>query len=102
MTRAVLRAALSSFGMDAPMVQRFRRRARGRRRRRVSFAERYRKPLQIALAVVVSVSVLGTGYAVLLNSKFSNILTFSTDDIKNRPDPDKGRSLNVLVLGADK
>jgi len=84
------------------MVQRFRRRARGRRRRRVSFAERYRKPLQIALAVVVSVAVLGTGYAVLLNSKFSNILTFSTDDIKNRPDPDKGRSLNVLVLGADK
>jgi LCP family protein required for cell wall assembly len=68
----------------------------------VSFAERHRKLIQISLALVVSISVVGTGYAALLNSKFANIIKFSTGDIKNRPDPDKGRSLNVLVLGADK
>lgn len=84
------------------MVYRYRRRARGRRRRRVSFFERYRQPLRVLLAAVVVVSVVGTGYAALLNSKFGNILRFSTEQIKNRPDPDKGRSLNVLLLGVDK
>jgi LCP family protein required for cell wall assembly len=84
------------------MVHRYRRRARGRRRRRVSFQERHRRPIRATLAVVISLSVLSTGFAVLLNSKFSNILQFNTDSIKNRPDPDKGRALNVLVLGVDK
>jgi LCP family protein required for cell wall assembly len=84
------------------MDHRDRGRVRGRRRRKVSFTERHRRLIQISLAVVVSIAVMGTGYAALLNSKFDNIIQFSTRDIKNRPDPDKGRSLNVLVLGADK
>ena len=84
------------------MTDRFRRPARGRRIRRLSFLERHRRPIRASLVAVISLAVLSTGFAVLLNSKFSNILQFSTDDIKNRPDPDKGRALNVLVLGVDK
>ena len=64
--------------------------------------ERHRLLLRIVTIVVVSISLLGTGYAALLNSKFGNIARFETSQIKNRPDPDKGRSLTVLVLGADR
>jgi LCP family protein required for cell wall assembly len=68
----------------------------------VTIVDRYQRPIRVALIVIVSVAVLSTGFAVMLNSKFSNILQFNTDSIKNRPDPDEGRSLNVLVLGVDK
>jgi LCP family protein required for cell wall assembly len=74
----------------------------GRRRRHVPFIERYRLVLRTALIVTISLAVIGTGYAALLNSKFGNIARFNTDQIQNRPDPDKGRALNVLVLGADR
>src|SRR5690349_15248294 len=78
------------------------RRPAGRRRRHVPFHERYRVLLRSVLIVVVSVAVVGSGYAALLNSKFGNIARFSTDQIQNRPDPDKGRALTVLVLGVDR
>lgn len=84
------------------MVYRYRRRVRGRRKRRLSFMERHRFLIRATLTLVVSVSLLGTGYAALLNSTFGNIARFSTDQIQNRPDPDKGRALNVLLLGSDK
>jgi hypothetical protein len=84
------------------MAYRNGRSAPGRRRRHVPFVERYRLPLRIAIVVAISVVVAGTGYAALLNSKFGDIARFRTDQIQNRPDPDKGRSLNILVLGADK
>jgi LCP family protein required for cell wall assembly len=79
-----------------------RRPSPGRRRRHVPFVERYRLLLRTLLIGIISVAVLGSGYAALLNSKFGNIARFSTDQIQNRPDPDKGRALNVLVLGVDR
>lgn len=84
------------------MAHRYRRPSPGRRRRHVPFTERYRLLLRTLAVAVISVAVLGSGYAALLNSKFGNIARFSTDQIQNRPDPDKGRALNVLVLGVDR
>ncbi len=84
------------------MAYRNGRSARGRRRRHVPFLERYRLLVRTTIVVVVSVALAGTGYAALLNSKFSDIATFGTDEIQNRPDPDEGRALNVLVLGVDR
>ena len=74
----------------------------GRRRRHVPFFERYRLLLRTVTILVISVAVAGTGYAALLNSKFGDIAKFQTDEIQNRPDPDEGRALNVLVLGVDR
>ena len=74
----------------------------GRRRRHVPFVERYRLLLRTVMVVVISLAVAGTGYAALLNSKFGDIPRFGTEEIQNRPDPDKGRALNVLVLGVDR
>lgn len=76
-------------------------------RRVVLSAERWRalmhaRSLKVIGIVVATVIVSCTGYAALLNSKFGNIAQFDTHQIQNRPDPDKGRSLNVLVLGADR
>lgn len=84
------------------MAYRNGRSPRGRRRRHVPFFERYRLLLRTVLVVAISVAVVGTGYAALLNSKFSDIAKFGTDEIQNRPDPDEGRALNVLVLGVDR
>ncbi|MFL6089448.1 MAG: LCP family protein [Aeromicrobium sp.] len=84
------------------MADRTRRPSPGRRRRHVPFTERYRVVLRSVLILVVSIAVLGSGYAALLNSKFGNIARFSTDQIQNRPDPDKGRALTVLLLGVDR
>lgn len=84
------------------MALRIRRPVRGRRRRHVPFTERYRVLVRTLFIGLISIAVLGSGYAVLLNSKFSSIAQFSTDQIQNRPDPDKGRALTVLVLGVDR
>ena len=84
------------------MAYRNGRPAGGRRRRHVPFVERYRLLLRTVAIVVISVVVAGAGYAALLNSKFGDIARFTTDEIQNRPDPDEGRSLNVLVLGVDR
>lgn len=84
------------------MVHRYRRRYRGRRARRRSFLERYGRAVKITGGGLAFIIVIGAGYAVLLNSKFGNIAQFDTSSIQNRPDPDKGHALNVLVLGADR
>lgn len=74
----------------------------GRRRRHVPFRERYRLLLRTVTVLVITIAVSGTGYAALLNSKFGDIARFTTDEIQNRPDPDEGHALNVLVLGVDR
>jgi LCP family protein required for cell wall assembly len=68
----------------------------------VPLLERYRLLLRTVLILIISIAVVGSGYAALLNSKFGNIARFNTDQIQNRPDPDKGRSLTVLLLGVDR
>ena len=64
--------------------------------------ERYGRFLKITGSVLGIAIIASAGYAALLNSKFGNIAQFDTSSIHNRPDPDKGRALNVMVLGADR
>lgn len=76
-----------------------------RREGGMPFHKRYRKILIALMSVVLIVGVAGTSYAYVLNSKFKNIAKFGVDDKlkgSNRPDPDKGKALNILMLGSDK
>ncbi|MBC7631297.1 LCP family protein [Aeromicrobium sp.] len=78
------------------------RRAGGQR-----FSSRHRKAwlALVALAVVIGVAVAGTGaYAYMLNGKFNNVAKVTTKTLKekDRPDPDKGKALNILLIGSDK
>ena len=69
------------------------------------FHKRYRKILIALMTIVLIFGVAGTSYAYVLNSKFKNIAKFGVEDKlkgSNRPDPDKGKALNILMLGSDK
>ena len=69
------------------------------------FHKRYRKVLVGLLSIVLVVGLAGTSYAYVLNSKFKNIAKVGVSDKlkeKDRPDPDKGKALNILLLGSDK
>ena len=69
------------------------------------FHKRYRKILIGLMSIVLIVGLAGTSYAYLLNSKFKNIAKVGVSDKlkeKDRPDPDKGKALNILLLGSDK
>ncbi|TXL62279.1 LCP family protein [Aeromicrobium terrae] len=81
------------------------RRYRGAGKRRAGgtpFHRRHRKLLIGLLSFVLVVVGAGAAYAYMLNSKFNNIDKVKTADLKDRPDPDKGRALNVMLLGSDK
>ncbi len=52
-------------------------------------------------SVCALVLAVVTGYAYWLNSQLGNVERVDTDAIKNRPDPDEGKSLNILLLGSD-
>src|SRR5688500_1699319 len=83
----------------------FRRRYRDAGKRRAGgppFHRRHRKLVVGVLSFVLLVVGAGASYAYLLNSKFGNIAKVKTEGIKNRPDPDKGKALNILLLGSDK
>lgn len=67
-----------------------------------SLGGRYRPVLRVFVIALIVLAVVASGYAVLLNSKFGNIASFSTDQIKDRPDPDEGHALTVLLLGVDR
>ncbi|MEO6472276.1 MAG: LCP family protein [Aeromicrobium sp.] len=66
------------------------------------FHKRHRKLLIAVISVALVIGLGGTGYAYMLNSKFKNINKVSVGEIKDRPDPDKGKALNVMMLGSDK
>lgn len=81
------------------------RRYSGAGKRRVGgtpFHKRHRKIIVLLLSMVLVVGLAGTSYAYLLNAKLQNVDKISTAKLKNRPDPDKGRALNILMLGSDK
>ena len=64
---------------------------------------RRRRQLLIgALALLVVIVAAGGFYAWTLNNKLDNIERIPISKIKDRPDPDSGRDLNVLLLGSDK
>jgi LCP family protein required for cell wall assembly len=82
-----------------------RRRYRDAGKRRAGglpFHRRHRKLVVGVLSFVLLVVGAGASYAYLLNSKFGNIAKVKTSGLKNRPDPDKGKALNILLLGSDK
>ena len=55
-----------------------------------------------ALAVLVVIVGAGGFYAWTINNKLSNIDRIPIEGIKDRPDPDSGKDLNILLLGSDK
>lgn len=66
------------------------------------FHRRHRKLIVGLLTAVLLVAGAGASYAYLLNSKFGDIAKVKTSGLKNRPDPDKGKALNIMLLGSDK
>jgi LCP family protein required for cell wall assembly len=78
------------------------REAGKRRAGGMPFHRRHRKLIVGVLSFVLIVVGAGASYAYLLNSKFGNIAKVKTSGLKNRPDPDKGKALNVMLLGSDK
>src|SRR5688500_1356206 len=75
------------------------REAGKRRAGGLPFHRRHRRLVVGVLSFVLLIVGAGASYAYLLNSKFGNIAKIKTDEIKNRPDPDKGKALNILLLG---
>ncbi len=72
------------------------------------FRRRHRKTYLalVTLAVVFSLGIGVTGaYAYMLNKQLNNVDKVGVDDKlkeEDRPDPDEGRALNILLLGSDK
>ena len=64
---------------------------------------RRRRQLLIGLLALLVV-IVGAGgfYAWTLNNKLDNIDRIPIGQIKDRPDPDSGKDLNILLLGSDK
>jgi LCP family protein required for cell wall assembly len=64
---------------------------------------RRRRQLLIGvLALLVVLVAAGGFYAWTLNNKLDNIERIPIGKIKDRPDPDSGKDLNILLLGSDK
>ena len=78
------------------------RNAGKRRAGGMPFHRRHRKLIVGLLSFVLLVVGAGASYAYLLNSKFGNIAKVKTSGLKDRPDPDKGKALNIMLLGSDK
>lgn len=78
------------------------REAGKRRAGGLPFHRRHRKVIVAVAALLVLVVGAGASYAYLLNSKFNNIAKVKTAALKDRPDPDKGKALNIMLLGSDK
>ena len=66
------------------------------------FHRRHRKLVVGLLSAVLLVAGAGASYAYLLNSKFGDIAKVKTTGLKDRPDPDQGKALNIMLLGSDK
>jgi LCP family protein required for cell wall assembly len=72
------------------------------------FRRRHRKLYLtlVTLGVVFAVAIAGTGaYAYMLNNKLNKVDKVSVGHKlkeKDRPDPDKGKALNILLIGSDK
>jgi LCP family protein required for cell wall assembly len=84
------------------------RKYRGAGKRRLGglpFHKRHRKLIVGLLSVLLVAGVAIGGYAYNLNRQFNNIArvdSTGTLDEEERPDPDKGNALNVLLLGSDR
>ncbi|MEO6604859.1 MAG: LCP family protein [Aeromicrobium sp.] len=67
------------------------------------FHRRHRKLLIALFTFLIVIPVVGgASYAYMLNSKLNNVEKVPKSKDTDRPDPDKGKSLNILLLGSDK
>ena len=67
------------------------------------FHRRHRKLLIALFTFLIVVPVVGgASYAYVLNSKLNNVEKVPEVQDTDRPDPDKGKALNILLLGSDK
>ncbi len=67
------------------------------------FHRRHRKLLIALFTFLIVIPVVGgASYAYMLNSKLNDIETVPKAKDTDRPDPDKGKALNILLLGSDK
>lgn len=67
------------------------------------FRRRHRKLLIALFTLLIVVPIVGgASYAYMLNSKLNNVAKLPGNKDTDRPDPDKGKSLNILLLGSDK
>ncbi|KRF14331.1 LCP family protein [Nocardioides sp. Soil796] len=84
---------------DTPPPSRWRRARSGW----TAFRRKHTKALIASLAVLALVVGACGYYLYSLNAKLDNIDRFSTDklDDENRPDPNKGDAVNILLLGSD-
>lgn len=91
--------------MRSTMARREKRGYQGPGQRRaggVPFHRRHRKLVLSVIGVLVVVLGTTTGYALWLNHRINSIPKVSTTAIEDRPDPDAGKALNILLLGSDK
>lgn len=67
------------------------------------FRYRHRKAISITVGFALVFAAASGAYIYSLNSKFNNIARTNANTLKeeNRPDPDAGKSLNILLLGTD-
>lgn len=84
--------------------KRARRAVAGKRRAGgTPFHRRHRRLLTAVVGALVLVLGTGSAYAYYLNSQLDNVGRVQTTLVEaERPDPDKGRALNILLLGSDK
>ena len=69
----------------------------------IPFRKRHKKLLIALFTLLIVVPIVGGGaYAYMLNSKLNNVEKAPKIKDTDRPDPDKGKSLNILLLGSDK
>lgn len=67
------------------------------------FRRRHRKLLITLFTLLIVVPIVGgASYAYMLNSKLNGVEKVPESRDTDRPDPDKGKALNVLLLGSDK
>lgn len=67
------------------------------------FHRRHRRLLVVLFTLLIVVPVVGTAsYAYMLNNKLNNIdKVENTLNEADRPDPDEGKALNILLVGSD-
>ncbi|MCR4512709.1 LCP family protein [Aeromicrobium sp. 50.2.37] len=84
--------------------KRARRELKGKRRAGgIPFHRRHRKLVVGVVGALVLVLGTGTAYAYYLNAQLGNVGRVETKlKEADRPDPDKGKALNILLLGSDK
>ena len=85
-------------------LKRERRAVAGKRRAGgTPWHRRHRRLLVGVVGVLVLVLGTASGYAYYLNSQLENVGRVDNKlEEKDRPDPDRGRALNILLLGSDK